>query len=400
MVAPDGSSSTWLIWLAIVACLPPLGLNIMVTLDVALMQGLQLTPFQGHAAIALYVLGMAAGQPLAGISADQWGRRKTLIVGLLLGFIGGIAAASATSAVVLLLGRLFTGMGLSVVLVIPRATLRDLCSGRVLQRGMGIISLAFAITPCIAPVLGWWLLAWGGGWRVAMGLVPFLIGLGIVTAGFLHTETKPATTQKPGWNAFTSFWNLRIQRFTALAFAAISSVGFLLIAQGPAALRESVGIDGTFLSFVMGGTFLGFLAGNLIAVRRARRLDGTQLCVFGAVVAGLGVGVITLCIWWPSTSMWVVGMLIYSAGHGIIFPSALGVVMQAMPERAGMAAALTGMLQMILGALVSGCTVLLPGTATQRTAGVALLMVTVGALFLAAAIRKMPQSIGEYLPNK
>ena len=45
-----------MIWLTAIACLPPLGLNVLVPLDAALRDALQLTAFQGQAAIALYVL--------------------------------------------------------------------------------------------------------------------------------------------------------------------------------------------------------------------------------------------------------------------------------------------------------------------------------------------------------
>ena len=60
---------SWLIWLTAIACLPPLGLNVLVPLDAALREALQLTAFQGQAAIALYVLGLAVGQPLGGLGA-------------------------------------------------------------------------------------------------------------------------------------------------------------------------------------------------------------------------------------------------------------------------------------------------------------------------------------------
>ena len=53
----------------------------------------------------------------------------------------------------------------------------------------------------------------------------------------------------------------------------------------------------------------------------------------------------------------------------------------------GMAAAFTGMLQMAVGAVVSGGAALLPGSATQRTATVAVLMVGAGAMALLAAHR-------------
>jgi hypothetical protein len=235
---------------------------VLVPLDTALREALQLTAFQGQAAIALYVLGLAVGQPLAGWGADRWGRRRTLLAGLFIGLCGSAMAAAATNATILLAGRCLTGLGLSVVLVVPRATLRDLCSGAPLQRGMAIISVAFAFTPAVAPVLGWWLLAHGGGWRVALGVVPLLVALGGAVALGRHVETRPAGTTLPGWDTLPALWQHRTPRWVAIGFAAISSVFFLLIAQGPAALRESVGLDGREIAWVLGGTYLGFLVGS------------------------------------------------------------------------------------------------------------------------------------------
>ncbi len=378
----------WLIWLTAIACLPPFGLNVLVPLDAALRDALQLTSLQGQAAIALYVLGLAIGQPLAGVSAHRWGRSRTLLAGLLLALVGGLAAALATTASLLLLGRALTGLGLSVVLVVPRATLRDLCSGVALQRGMAIISVAFALTPAVAPVLGWGLLAWGGGWRVALGAVPVLIALGGVLALWRHAETRPAHTAAPDWDTLGVLWRHRVPRWVALGFAAVSSVFFLLIAQGPAALRESVGLGGREIAWMLGGTYLGFLAGSLWAMRQSRHWSGLTLCTWGGGLSALGVMAVLACTWRPSTPMWALGMLVYSAGHGAIFPSALSVVMQALPSRAGMAAAFTGMLQMAVGAVVSGGAALLPGSALQRTAVVAVVMVGAGMLALLAAHRR------------
>lgn len=394
-IADDRAPRSWLIWLTAIACLPPLGLNVLVPLDAALRESLQLTALQGQAAIALYVLGLAIGQPLAGIGADRWGRRRTLLVGLVLALCGSVAATAAHDAVMLLTGRFLTGLGLSVVLVIPRATLRDLSSGVALQRGMAIISVAFALTPAVAPMLGWWLLNAGGGWRMALGVMPALIALGGAMALWVQVETRPETTRAPGWDTLGAIWRETTPRWVAVGFAAVSSVFFLLIAQGPSALRESVGFSGRDIAFVLGGTYLGFLAGSLWAARQARRMRGLVLCTWGGALAALGVAAIVVCVWWPSPVTWIIGLLVYSTGHGVIFPAAIGVVMQAMPTRAGMAAALTGMLQMLVGAGVSGGTALLTGTAMQRTTCVAALMIFLGLLALLAAHRSEIAAVNE-----
>src|SRR5690606_6688527 len=126
------------------------------------------TPAIGMAAIGLYALGLALGQPLAGYASDGWGRRPTLVTGLAIGSVGGLLASLATDPATLLAGRTLAGLGLSVSLVVPRAVLRDLAEGASLQRGMSVISTAFAVMPAVTPVVGWWLLARTGDWRFVM----------------------------------------------------------------------------------------------------------------------------------------------------------------------------------------------------------------------------------------
>lgn len=380
----DHSPRSWLFWLTAVACLPPTGLNVMVPLDAALVHDLSLSASATQATVALYALGLAVGQPLAGIAADLWGRRPTLLAGLLLGLCGGLMAALAVDAVTLLSARLLTGLGLSVVLVVPRATLRDLHSGTELQRGMAIISGAFALAPAIAPIVAW-LLFWTGGWRMALGLIPVLVALGLVVALWRHIETRPANTSVPDLAGMAALWRERQPRWVALAFAAISSVFFLLLAQGPATIRSSVEMSAGEISFLMGGTYGGFLIGNIVAAAQAGRVTGLRVCAWGAAVAGAGVALIVVCVWAPSVLLWTCALLLYAVGHGMVFPAAMGVVMQAMPSRAGMAAALGGMLQMLAGAVVSGMAAFLPGAPTVRTPVVAAVMMLLGIVALLAA---------------
>lgn len=386
----DYSRRSWLLWLTAIACLPPTGLNVMVPLDAALSEGLGISAWSIQAAVALYTLGMAVGQPLAGVASDLWGRRPVLIAGLLLGAIGGLLATAAEGAPSLLLGRLLTGLGFSVVLVVPRAALRDLYTGVPLQSGMAIISGAFALAPAFVPMIGWLLLD-AGGWRIALGLVPTVALCACVCALWRHAETKPAHTSPPSMAGLAAIWQARAQRYVVFSFAAISSVSFLLVAQGPAAIRHTVGWESGQISLLMGGTFLGFLGGNIFAAVSAGKRAGMQLCAWGTGLSLLGVLFIALCAWQPTAWLWIAGLLVYAIGHGLVFPSAMGIVLQAMPERAGMAAALAGMVQMLAGASVSAGAAFLPGSVSVRLAAVSVFVVGVGVLALITANKNLEE---------
>ncbi len=84
---------------------------------------------------------------------------------------------------------------------------------------MATISGAFALTPAMAPVLGWWLLSLAG-WRGVLALLPCLAAVGLAAALLIQVETRPATTLRPGLDSVTALWKHRPSRWLALAFAA------------------------------------------------------------------------------------------------------------------------------------------------------------------------------------
>ncbi len=390
-VSGRGSRSLgrWLVWLTAVSCLPPLGLNLAIPLDRSIGAALALGGADGMSTIGLYALGLALGQPLAGIAADRWGRRPTLLAGLATGAAGGLLSCLATDGATLWAGRAVAGLGFSVALVVPRAVLRDLATGQALQRGMAVISAAFAFMPALAPVLGWWLLTLAD-WRVVLGLLPCLALLAVAATLVMQVETRPADTVAPGLGSLAALWRHRPSRWTALSFAAFGSLFFVMIAIVPAALRDTIGFGDRGVALLMGGTYLGFLCGNLAVAAMAGRIGLPRLCLLGAMVAAAGVILMALCALYPTATLWGLGLLVYSLGHGLIFPAAIGRIMQAMPSRAGMAAAVTGMMPMLAGAALCAVAAMVPAQPAVKLAAVMLPMMLFGFAMLAIG-RRDPQ---------
>jgi hypothetical protein len=98
----------------------------------------------------------------------------------------------------------------------------------------------------------------------------------------------------------------------------------------------------------------------------------------------------TLCALHPSAGLWTAGLLAYSLGHGLVFPAAIGRIMQAMPSRAGMAAALTGMMPMLAGAALCVVAAWVPAPPAKKLAIVLLPMILLGIAALIAAWRDQP----------
>ncbi|VWX61824.1 putative Inner membrane transport protein ydhC [Burkholderiales bacterium 8X] len=337
-----------LLYLASVAGLSPLGLNVAVGLQPILAAGEPMDAGGRAAAVAVYALGLGLGQPAAGDAADRWGRRPTILAGLALAGAGALLAACATGGVALLAGRFVTGLGLASCLVVPRASLRDLHQGSALQRSMAILSVVFAIAPAVTPPLAW-LLAQLFGWRAPLVLIAWLVGACGIAAWRSHRETRPAATSVPDRASWSLLVRTRSVQRTSLALAGAAAPFFIVAAAGPAALRESTGAGPGLVALLLGGSYLGFALGNQW-VRRAAAVPSRIHMAHGLGVVGIGIALLAATLAWPAVWLWGLALTLCAIGHGVVFPAAFSLVLQDLPKQAGLATAAIGTVHMSTGA--------------------------------------------------
>ncbi|WP_294557627.1 MFS transporter [uncultured Mailhella sp.] len=141
---------------------------------------------------AAFFYPYAAMQIPAGILADRWGARRTVMVFLTLAAAGTFLFAMATTVSMGAAGRVLTGTGVAMIFVpglrvilswFPRR-MHPLCTGLFLSLGTGGMFLA-----------SWPLNALSGmfGWRWAMMLVAlFTCALAVLCGGFLRNTPEDA----------------------------------------------------------------------------------------------------------------------------------------------------------------------------------------------------------------
>ncbi|MEJ7932499.1 MFS transporter [Ramlibacter sp. AN1015] len=364
-----------MLYVASVAALSPMGLNAAVGLAPVL-DGAPLDGASRAATVALFTLGLGLGQPLFGDLADRWGRRPSLLAGLALASVGAILAAAASDWLVLLIGRLATGLGLSTCLVVPRALMRDLHQGAELQRNMAVLASVFALMPAITPPIAW-LLGATFSWRAPMALVAVLVLLLAAVAWRTHRETRPSATLVPGRAAWTALARNRgVQRAT-LAFTGAAAPFFVVAAAGPQALRDSTGASEGLVAVVLGATYLGFGAGSYW-VRRLARLPGAFHMSCGLGLVGVGCALLLATLAWPALWLWGLALALHAVGHGIVFPATFALVLQHEPRQSGLATAAVGTVHMSGGALAATAAGMLPLSTHLSVVVMAAAMVAVG----------------------
>lgn len=131
-----------------------------------------------------------------------------LLSGIALFLVASVGTVVAGSIEMLVAARLLQGVGVAAGMVIGRAIVLDVCTGRPAARAMSLLMLIGGIAPVLAPVLGG-LLVGSIGWR---GLLAFVaaIGLGAAALTLLFVrESLPAevrrqrrgTSRRGAWRA-------------------------------------------------------------------------------------------------------------------------------------------------------------------------------------------------------
>ena len=117
---------------------------------------------RGQLIVGAFMLGMAFGQIPSGLASDRAGRLPVLYVGMGLFAIAATVAALAQSIEVMLAARFVQGVGGASAVVLSRAIVRDIASGKEAARLMSLMTMIFTVAPVVAPTIGAFLVGqWG-----------------------------------------------------------------------------------------------------------------------------------------------------------------------------------------------------------------------------------------------
>ena len=127
--------------------------------------------------VTTFLIGLAFGQLLAGPLSDTYGRRRTLLAGLVVFTASALVCVLAPSVEVLIAVRFVQGVAGAFGLAIPSAVITDYSRGREAARLFSRVALIGGIAPIMAPLIGAQLLNLSG-WRgpfVALTVIGLLL---------------------------------------------------------------------------------------------------------------------------------------------------------------------------------------------------------------------------------
>lgn len=346
----------WLLMVVIVAVtgLGPLALNIFVP-SIPKLQAVYAADFETVAlTLSLYLIGMGVGQLVYGPLSDRFGRRSTLLGGIVLFVVAGTACLFAPTIESLILGRFAQAFGGCAGMVIGRAMIRDLFDRARSAEMLSLATMAMVVIPMIAPTIGG-LLDHRFGWQSTFAfVVVFGVVIGLAAFRWLpETRKEGCGTARLSLEGFRLL--LRQPAFHGYCFQVgfTTAVFFCVLAGAPYVVIEIMGRTSDVYGFYFVMVAGGYMIGNFVNSRLARRVPidrtiavGTMLSL-SAVVVLIGLqmaGLVTT----PLILFIPYGIVAF--GNGLSVQNGIAGAISVEPRLAGTASGISGFVQMMIGA--------------------------------------------------
>ena len=365
--------------LGLLACVGPLSIDMYLPALPSIADGLGSTVASVQMTLTVFFLAFGAAQLVYGPVADQVGRKPPLYFGLGIFILGSIGCALAPNIETLTVARFVQGLGAAVVMVIPRAIIRDLHTGVAATRLMALIMLVISVSPMLAPLAGSGMILLAG-WRAIFMLLCVAAVFSLLLTGFMLPETlKPENRVVFNTRSFLrgSKTLLTDPEFMGLTF--IGGFGmasfFVFIASASFVYTGEFGLSPTGFSLAFAINALGFFAASQAAAGLGRRIGMVRMV--SLAVAGFALFTIILlaiALAGHASLFVIVGLLFFAnACLGLVIPTTMVLALDNHGDIAGLASSLGGTLQMVAGGvMIAVASPFFDGTATPMITAIAL----------------------------
>lgn len=336
--------------LASISSLGPFAIDTYLPSFGAIAADLGATRLEVQQTLTAYLFPFALMTLWHGAIADALGRRRVILVGLVVFGFASLGCALAPSIEMLWVFRALQGATAGAGMVVGRAVVRDVMSGSEAQRLMSQVTMVFAVAPSIAPVIGGWIEA-HLGWR---WVFLFLVGISLSVATWCYhalPETLPPSQRKPLHARYLLAAYREVlshPAFVAGAFStAIAFSGFFIyVMSAPVYLMQHLNLGETEFLWLFGPVTAGMMLGSWFSSHTAGRVGPVQIVVLGyalMIFAAFANSTIS-AFWAPSVPWSVVPHFIYVLGMAMTAPTLTLMGLDLFPDRRGLAASCQGLI--------------------------------------------------------
>lgn len=326
--------------------------------------------------ISFYLLGFAVGQLIYGPLSDCYGRKKILLIGLVMFIIAAAMCGLSPSINELITMRFFHGLAAASTSVVISAFLRDICTDRdEFSRLTSFVILISNVAPLLAPILGGFILMWFE-WQTIFFVISGIACIGLLLVIFVVPESLPQTRRIP-----LSLYQILINFITICRHKQVRSLmllgGFSMaglfsfLSLGPFVYINVYGVDESHFGYYFAFNIIVMIAMNLINSRFVRKKGALSMLTLGIYVqAIMSIYLLIAVIFDIGLIGIVVGVAGYIGCMAIIGGNLMAIILSYYPHIAGTAASLVGTVRFVIAGVLGIILALIANMHTEQSSNV------------------------------
>lgn len=308
--------------------------------------------------VSAYLFGYGFSQLLYGPLSDRIGRRKVILIGIVLSLCGSIGCTFAFFPIMILIFRMVQGLGSGAASVIARAIMRDTYTGEKLSKASSHMAMAWSLVPILAPVLGG-IIERKGGWRFNFGFLMLFSLLFAIIIYFHFPETcKSVGNRKALKDIIIEYGKLfQNKKFSLnmIVLVMLFSLFSIFNVSSPFLIQEKYNLSTAQYSVALCIISLGYLIGSYINGKLIGVIKANTLTIIGVMIVFVDSVFMELFSLVSEIDQYfsIGAMFIIFIGLGLIFSNSLSECLQPFPDIAGVASAMYGFLVFVGGGILS-----------------------------------------------
>jgi len=303
------------------------------------------------------LLGLALGQVLVGPLSDVIGRKKPLIIVLIVYAIASLLCAFADNIMVLVILRFIQGASGGAGAVISRAISSDMYQGKALTKFLSMLMLVNGLAPILAPVIGGLILSFST-WHMVFYILAAYGTLMVLLSLPLDESLSRGARRRGAFSAiFSDFKALfKTKRFLIMLILQSLTYGVLFsyISASPFITQKIFHLSAQQFSYMFAANGMGLIIASQLTAQWVDRYDEFTILKFGQSLQLTGM-LLTAVVLLLHLPVWLlfISFFLLIAPVSMIGTTGFSIAMQVQKQGAGSASSILGLMQFMVGALLS-----------------------------------------------
>lgn len=308
--------------------------------------------------LSLFMIGLGLGNLIVGPISDSIGRKKPLVISMIIFALASLGIVFVENIWIMVFLRFIQGFTGGAGAVISRAIASDMYRGNELTKFLALLMLVNGVAPVIAPALGGLILSFAV-WRMVFVILTLFGVLMVLGSLFKVPESLSIENRdSSGVNViFSNFKSLLTTPRFVLPML-IQGVTFIMlfsyISASPFLVQKIYGVSPLHFSWMFAGVGITLIIASQIAGKLVDYFHPqvllrafTIIQIFGVVIVSL-----TLINHWHFALL-VIGFIVLVAPVTGVATLGFSIAMEERTTGSGSASSLLGLLQSLLGGLVT-----------------------------------------------